>query len=82
MKMRLIEAVFIAVIRSSLSALWGGEGKGEEEYHYCHSPLTFTLLNPCFAEFAPGEIQQGKSSPLKERGNLFECTFGLASQIK
>jgi hypothetical protein len=26
---------------------------------------TFTLLNPCFAGFAEGEIQQGESSPLK-----------------
>jgi hypothetical protein len=26
---------------------------------------TFTLLNPCFAGFAQGEIQQGESSPVK-----------------
>jgi len=28
---------------------------------------TFTLLNPCFAGFAEGEIQQGESSPLRGR---------------
>jgi hypothetical protein len=26
---------------------------------------TFTLLNPCYAGFAEGEIQQGESSPFQ-----------------
>ena len=35
------------------------------------APLTFTLLNPCFAGFAQCEIQQGESSPLEGRGDLY-----------